>query len=570
MAKRVLKNNAVRSVFLYLMLLGGCLFPLYAVVYEMPQISVKGKKIKNDGASIDTVQNGFKTQSIRHIDQGQLHVFMDGIPIQNGCLPINLALFDKAAKSSTDHSVGDILYTTEKPSQDPKLECTAAYGSFKTYKSGIRLEGGAPTTQAGLQLTQTGMNGRSSIARRYQLSPFLEGSDKEIRQHLTARADHQTEDMQHTISFSHHNGRYTYKAIPFDDFDSKHPRWEAIEKFEHICYKATREQNWRTHGILAGFAEQKRDDMSKDDIIKNSFQDTNIFIQQTNTFAFNPLYKVDLNIAYLLNRYKSNFENNQVEEISIENIHHIQLNQTHVSIHLKGVHNGAKNSFLNAAISMQYPLNKSWQIFSKMGMYHRPPLIAQKFHPVFKNPNLKSQQAITVDGGYQFAFQQHQFKQSLFFIQIKNYIDLIGNCYENARSLKSYGLESSYAFTHTPWRVTAQYTYARIKADKVAFMCRKPKNKAKIDITYTVNEKLKLTGSVDYFGPHEDLESYKNPIINCPSITTVGACWDYQYSQSTNVFCNVENLLNRKYDFPQGYHGKPFFISIGIKIRLYS
>ncbi|CAO4840581.1 MAG: Vitamin B12 transporter BtuB [Holosporales bacterium] len=548
------------------MLLGGILSPLYAAVYEMPQISVKGKKLKKDVSSIETIQNGFKTQSVRHIDQGQLRVYMDGIPIQNGCLPINLALFDKSANNSTDHSVGDVLFSSEKPNDTPKLECHGAYGSFNTYKGSAYIEGGTPTTQAGLRATQTGMNGRPSLARRYQSSLLLKGSDQETRRHITARLDHQAKHINHTISVSHHDGIYTYKALPFTDFDVKHPRWQAKEEFEHVCYQSSFKQAGKTHGILAGYAQQKRQDTAQDDFIKNSFDDENLFIQQTNAFTFNAAYTLDLNIAYLFNAYRSDFSKNHVNQFQVENNHHIKFKQTQFKIHLKGVHTGVKNNYLDADASIHHPLYAHFQIFSKIGMYHRPPLMAQKFHPLFKNPDLMSERAITIDGGYQFANKKNTFKQSIFLIHIKNYIDLIGQRYENARSLQTYGIESRYAYVCAPWRMTTQHTYARIQSNKDAFLCRKPKHKANIEISYAACEKLTITASVDYFGPHQDRGSFQEPLINCPSISTLNVGLDYQYTKATKIFCKVDNLLNKKYEFPQGYGGKPLFISVGLNI----
>lgn len=555
---------------LTLLVLGGLLSPLYAVVYEMPQITVKGKKIKKDVSSIETVQNGFKTQSVRHIDQGQLRVYMDGIPIQNGCLPVNLALFDKPVNISADHSVGDVLFLSEKPHDTAKLECQADYGSFNTYKGSAYIEGGTPATQAGLRMTETGMNGRPSLARRYQSSPMLKGSDKEIRRHITGRADHQIEDAHHTISASHHDGRYTYKALPFTDFDLQHPRWQAKEEFEHVCYQSTFKKNERTHGFLAGYAQQKREDIAQDDFIKNSFRDANLFIQQTNAFVLNSFYTLDLNAAYLFNAYRSDFSKNHVNQFHVENNHHIKVKQTLFKIHFKGVHTCTKNNYLDADVSIQHPLDAHFQIFSKIGVYHRPPLMAQKFHPLFKNPDLLSERAVTLDGGYQFSNKKHQFKQSFFLIHIKNYIDLIGQRYENARSLQTYGIENRYFYTGALWRMTVQHTYAGIQADKDAFLCRKPKHKAKIEISYAMHESIIITASVDYFGPHQDRGSFQEPLINCPSITTLNLGLDYQYAKNVKLFCKIQNLLNKQYESPQGYGGKPFFISVGLNISFCS
>lgn len=118
----------------------------------------------------------------------------------------------------------------------------------------------------------------------------------------------------------------------------------------------------------------------------------------------------------------------------------------------------------------------------------------------------------------------------------------------------------------------ANYTYTSIKSDKQADQyganyLRRPKHLANAGVEYQVTEKLGTNLNVSYVGSRLDMFYGPYPYqstVKLPSYTLVSTGVNYQVNKNVNLYANVNNLFDKKYENVLGYgqNGRHFYMGV--------
>lgn len=112
------------------------------------------------------------------------------------------------------------------------------------------------------------------------------------------------------------------------------------------------------------------------------------------------------------------------------------------------------------------------------------------------------------------------------------------------------------------------YTYTNAHDSKKVELAMRPKHTANAGIRYQITDKFGTQASLNYVGKRiatyfaEDFSAYKTKM---PSYTLVNLGADYQVHKNVNVYVNLNNLFNKKYEHYIGYGQPGRNVYVGLK-----
>ncbi|OOH89599.1 cobalamin receptor [Pasteurellaceae bacterium 15-036681] len=107
----------------------------------------------------------------------------------------------------------------------------------------------------------------------------------------------------------------------------------------------------------------------------------------------------------------------------------------------------------------------------------------------------------------------------------------------------------------------ANYTYTSAKDSKKEQLILRPKHTANVGLGYQITEQLGSNVSLSYVGKRFDGSSR----YNMPSYTLVNLGANYQVNKNINVYANLNNLFNKKYEHTLGYGQFGRNVYVGLK-----
>jgi len=210
-----------------------------------------------------------------------------------------------------------------------------------------------------------------------------------------------------------------------------------------------------------------------------------------------------------------------------------------------------------------------------VGTGFKAPTLSQRFYksPSFSgNPNLKPERSFGWDFGVEHSFFHERLNLGITFFQ--NYIrDLIvfgGNTNINRHQARTQGFEGIIKFQATEtWRVELTHTYTQAWDEQTQLtLVRRPRNKATIQLIGQVTSKWQVSGDILCVGPQTDFDFMNYPNrVKMPSYTIVGIQTSYQLNDHWEIYGRGENLLNHRYESPNGYQQPGLGIYGGLRVR---
>lgn len=131
------------------------------------------------------------------------------------------------------------------------------------------------------------------------------------------------------------------------------------------------------------------------------------------------------------------------------------------------------------------------------------------------------------------------------------------------------GVEVAYYGTFTDkLSQYANYTYTRGEDGNGVSLVRRPKHQANLGLAYQVTEKFGTNLNVAYVGKridsYYDENTYASSRVKMPSYTLVNLGVTYQLSKNFNLYANLNNLFNKKYEHTVGYgqYGRNLYVGL--------
>ena len=113
------------------------------------------------------------------------------------------------------------------------------------------------------------------------------------------------------------------------------------------------------------------------------------------------------------------------------------------------------------------------------------------------------------------------------------------------------------------------YTFTRTKDNTGVELVRRPKHMANVGVAYQVIEPLGVNINFAYMGNRVD--NYYNEVtfasskVKMPSYTLVNLGANYQLTENLNLYANLTNLFDKKYEHTIGYGQYRRNVYVGLK-----
>ncbi|MFZ7157599.1 TonB-dependent receptor plug domain-containing protein [Avibacterium gallinarum] len=193
------------------------------------------------------------------------------------------------------------------------------------------------------------------------------------------------------------------------------------------------------------------------------------------------------------------------------------------------------------------------------------------------NPNLKPEKSKGGDIGLLFETtdKRHSLDVTYFARNVKNFISTaylpngVSQAVNMNGSTKIKGIEIAYNGKITDdLSAYANYTYTQTKDSKGQTLVRRPKHMANLGLAYQITEALGANVNVNYVGKRVDTyfdeTTYASSRVKMPSYTLVSLGANYQVTPNLNVYANLNNLFDKKYENIVGYgqYGRTLYVGL--------
>ncbi|POY44855.1 TonB-dependent receptor [Avibacterium gallinarum] len=193
------------------------------------------------------------------------------------------------------------------------------------------------------------------------------------------------------------------------------------------------------------------------------------------------------------------------------------------------------------------------------------------------NPNLKPEKSKGGDIGLLFETtdKRHSLDVTYFARNVKNFISTaylpngVSQAVNMSGSTKIKGVEIAYNGKITDdLSAYANYTYTQTKDSKGQTLLRRPKHMANLGLAYQITEALGVNVNVNYVGKRVDTyfdeTTYASSRVKMPSYTLVSLGANYQVTPNLNVYANLNNLFDKKYESVAGYgqYGRTLYVGL--------
>ncbi|MCW9709353.1 TonB-dependent receptor [Avibacterium sp. 21-586] len=193
------------------------------------------------------------------------------------------------------------------------------------------------------------------------------------------------------------------------------------------------------------------------------------------------------------------------------------------------------------------------------------------------NPNLKPEKSNGGDIGLLFETtdKRHSLDVTYFARNVKNFISTaylpngVSQAVNMSGSTKIKGVELAYNGKITDdLSAYANYTYTQTKDSKGQALVRRPKHMANLGLAYQITEAVGANLNVNYVGKRVDTyfdeTTYASSRVKMPSYTLVSLGANYQVTPNLNVYANLNNLFDKKYENIVGYgqYGRTLYVGL--------
>ncbi|MFZ7142872.1 TonB-dependent receptor plug domain-containing protein [Avibacterium avium] len=238
------------------------------------------------------------------------------------------------------------------------------------------------------------------------------------------------------------------------------------------------------------------------------------------------------------------------------------------SISGRYVDNSQYNNAFVGRISGAYRLYDNLKAHASFGNAIRNPSLIDYYgwNGRFKaNPNLKPEKSVGGEFGLLLESNDkaHQLDVTYFARKVEDLISATRTQSINLEG-KSHikGVEVAYNGKITDdLSAYANYTYTQTKDSKGQTLVRRPKHMANLGLAYQITEALGANVNVNYVGKR--FVNYPAR-IKMPSYTLVSLGANYQVTPNLNVYANLNNLFDKKYESVAGYgqYGRTLYVGL--------
>jgi vitamin B12 transporter len=278
--------------------------------------------------------------------------------------------------------------------------------------------------------------------------------------------------------------------------------------------------------------------------------------------------------------YRSTFEDTIASQRSV----YASLNYNGVDSNLNVELGGRMNvhsrygSNYTYTFNPSYKLSEQFRLFGSIATAFKSPGLFQLYDGLSGNPNLKAEESINYEIGFQ---QQHAVIDNrlvFFYREIENGIDYnyVTFKYFNFFQQIARGLEYELNLRPADFlSFHANYTYLSItentqnrvllnKDTAYRYAIKRPKHSLNANFNFQITPSFTLSANIKHVSRRHDVGGYMKADVLLSGYTLFGTHADYRVNKNLNVFTDLQNITNKKFFDIRGYTSIPFIAIVGV------
>ena len=283
------------------------------------------------------------------------------------------------------------------------------------------------------------------------------------------------------------------------------------------------------------------------------------------------------NTKYIASAY--NFAEKKLTEKSVATEYRLFTESDHsLSVSGRYTDNSLFENAFTARLAGAYRLSQNLKAHASIGKaIHNPTFIDVygwgNSTSWAANPNLKPEKSLGGELGLlvESNDKRHSLDTTLFARNVDNFLSAVpvrgSTAYRTINrdgKTKIKGVEVAYngKFTDS-LSGYANYTYTYIKSENDQYglnYVRRPKHTGNLGLAYQITEKLGSDVNVSYVGKRLDSGDFK-----MPSYTLANLGVNYQLTSNLNIYANLNNVFNKKYENVLGYGQDGRHVYVGLR-----
>lgn len=293
---------------------------------------------------------------------------------------------------------------------------------------------------------------------------------------------------------------------------------------------------------------------------------------------------------YQKSKYHSTSYRNEktLNETSVAGEYRLLSEDDH-SLALSGrfIENSQYENAFTGRISGAYRLSPNFRTHASFGSAIQNPTMTEYYGysgAYVANPNLKPEKSLGGDVGLLIESndKQHSLDVTYFARNVDNLISSkvlssdpvtftsVSKAINLDGTSKLKGMEVAYKGKFTDSLTAfANYTYTRGKDSKGVELVRRPKHTANLGVAYQITEQFGANANVAYVGKridnYFDEVTYVSSRVKMPSYTLMNLGVNYQVSKNLNIYANLNNVFDKKYENLLGYGQDGRNVYVGLK-----
>ena len=233
--------------------------------------------------------------------------------------------------------------------------------------------------------------------------------------------------------------------------------------------------------------------------------------------------------------------------------------------------NGNYQNAWTGRIAGAYRLSPNFRMHASLGSAIQNPTLTDYYGYYGRyrgNPDLKPAKSLGGEIGLlvETSDKAHSIDVTYFARNVKNFI-ADNSTYTGVINLegttKVRGVEVTYKGKLTKSLTSyANYTYTQTKNNLGLELARRPKHAGNIGLAYQITEKFGADANVSYVGKRIDTYPQRTKMS---SYTLANLGVNYQVTKNVNVYADLNNVFNKKYENILGYGQEGRNVYVGLK-----
>ena len=456
-------------------------------------------------------------------------------------------------------AIGGVINIITKqggPNQEPELYGSIGYGTYRTFKSDLGVQGSHEGLHYGLNASYSRSTGFNATNKNAPFGIYHPDND--------GYHDHSfSGSLAYDFNADHSLGATFFNSYINGDFDNGIIDWQGADASE--AFTQTRQQNYTVYSrnrLTEHWHSTVEFGLSKETGVTPAFDGEFSTLQRQYRWQNDWDLSSNQQLSFIVERleeritHNANYEGNDRNTNSVAAIYRIQLGAHSVQASLRNDHLSQYGNRMTGGLGYDYAINSNWTTGAAFNTGFHAPSFSNLYYPGFSNPHLKPEKSRNAEVFLGYATAQSQAKITLYQNKIRDLINSSPHTNylpDNIDNATIRGLTVFGSHDFGQFNLWASADFANPKDDATGRqLIRRAKRQYKAGAQYDWHAFV-FGAEYQYVGPRFN-DALNSESTRMGGFSLVNLTSEYRINKSLKAQVRWNNIFNRDYANNYGYN----------------